>query len=90
MPPESRRQVLLLGTCAALMLVPVTLPVPVLRDLVQARFGISDFAASWFMSINMIGALIAAPIVGVLADRFGGAKPLIVVGLLIDALCFWG
>jgi MFS family permease len=72
-----------------LILMPVTLPVPVLRELVQERFGVSQLLTSLFMSINMIGAVLAAPLAGALADRFGRRKQLVVGALLLDALCFW-
>jgi MFS family permease len=72
-----------------LTLMPVTLPVPVLRELVQERFGVSEFLTSLFMSINMIGATFAAPLAGGLADRFGRRRALVVAALLADALCFW-
>lgn len=83
----SRAIAFLLGLVAALMLAPVTMPVPVLRQLVQARFGVSDLPTSLFMSINMIGALLAAPLVGALADRLARQRALIVVALGVDALC---
>jgi MFS family permease len=72
-----------------LTLMPVTLPVPVLRELVAERFGVSELLTSLFMSINMIGAVLAAPLAGALADRFGRRKQLVVGALLVDALCFW-
>jgi len=46
---------------------PVTLPVPVLRSLVGERFAVSEFLTSIFMSVNMIGAVIAAPLASCLA-----------------------
>jgi MFS family permease len=79
-----------LGLLALLMLLPVTLPVPVLRELVQHRFGVSELATSLFMSINMVGAFLAAPLVGALADRFGRRRALVVAALALDALCFVG
>jgi MFS family permease len=85
----SRWQITLLGVFATLMLVPVTLPVPVLRGVVQDRFEVSDFATSAFMSINMVGALLTAPLAGALSDRFGRQTPWIVMALVLDALCFW-
>jgi MFS family permease len=85
----SRWQIFLLGAFAALILIPVTLPVPVLRTLVQDRFAVSDIQTSWFMAINMVGAFLAAPVAGVLSDRLGRRKPLIVGALLVDAMCFW-
>jgi len=77
------------GLVALLMLVPVTLPVPVLRELVHERFGVSELATSLFMSINMVGAVLAAPLVGALADRLGRRKRIALVALGIDAVCFF-
>lgn len=79
----------LLGGLAVLMLMPMTLPVPVLRDLVLERFAVSEFLTSLFMSINMVGAVLCAPIAGALADRFGGRKQIIVGALVTDAACLW-
>ncbi len=77
-----------LGLLAVLTLLPVTLPVPVLRELVQQRFGVSELATSAFMSINMVGAFFAAPFVGALADRLGRRRALLIAALALDALCF--
>jgi MFS family permease len=81
-------RLLLQGMVALLMLMPVTLPVPVLRALVHERFGVSELLTSAFMSINMLGALLAAPLVGALADRIGHRKRIAVAALGLDALCF--
>jgi MFS family permease len=78
----------LLGLLALLILVPVTLPVPILRALVHERFGVSETLTSLFMSINMVGAFVAAPLGGILADRFGRRRELIVAALVVDGLCF--
>jgi len=77
-------RIALLGVIAVLMLVPVTLPVTVLRGLVQERFAVSELLTSLFMSINMVGAVIAAPLAGAIADRTGRRVPLIVGALLVD------
>jgi MFS family permease len=79
-----------LGLMALLMLLPVTLPVPVLRELVAERFGVSELLTSAFMSINMVGAVLAAPLAGALADRFGHRPLWIGAALALDALCFLG
>lgn len=84
----SQRRVAALGLLAVLILLPVTLPVPVLRELVQERFGVSELLTSLFMSINMVGAVVAAPAAGMLADRFGGRPRMIAAALVLDALCF--
>lgn len=83
-------RVAVLGVMALLMLLPVTLPVPVLRELVAERFGVSELLTSLFMSINMVGAALAAPLAGALADRFGRRPRLIAAALALDALCFLG
>jgi MFS family permease len=79
-----------LGLLAVLTLLPVTLPVPVLRELVQERFGVSELATSLFMSINMVGALLAAPLAGALADHLGGRRALLALALGLDAACLFG
>jgi MFS family permease len=75
----------LLGVLALLMLLPVTMPVTVLRALVHERFGVSELLTSLFMSINMVGAVLAAAPAGALADRFGRRRDWIVAALLADA-----
>ncbi|MBW2272121.1 MAG: MFS transporter [Deltaproteobacteria bacterium] len=79
----------LLGVMALWIMVPVTLPVPVLRELVQERFDVSELATSFFMSINMVGALLAAPLAGAVADRLGRRRALLIGALFADALCFF-
>lgn len=88
-PRPPRATAILLGCVAVLMLAPVTMPVPVLRGLVQTRFAVGDLATALFMSINMVGALVMAPLAGALADRLGRQKGLIVAALCLDALCLW-
>ena len=77
-----------LALLAFATMLPVTLPVPVLRELIQDRFAVSELLTSLFMSINMVGAAFAAPLAGVLADRFGRRPALIAGALGADALCF--
>ncbi len=84
--PYAGARILLLGLLALLMLVPVTLPVTVLRGLVQERFDVSELLTSLFMSINMLGAVFAAPLAGAIADRRGRRTNLIVGALLCDSL----
>ena len=56
--PYPGRRIVVLGVLAVMILVPVTLPVTVLRGLIQERFGVGEFLASLFMSINMVGAVV--------------------------------
>lgn len=77
-----------LGVLALFVMAPVTMPVPVLRELVQERFDVSEFQTSIFMSINMVGALFAAPVAGSVADFLGRRRALLVGGLVADSLLF--
>ncbi len=87
-PVASKMRIALMGLLAVSIMIPVTLPVPILRELVGERFAVSELMTSLFMSINMIGAAVAAPFAGGLADRLGKRRPLVIGALLIDALCF--
>ncbi len=78
----------LLAPLAILIMAPVTLPVPILRSLVGDRFAVSELLTSLFMSVNMVGAAIMAPIAGVLADRIGRRRPLVIGALVADAMLF--
>jgi MFS family permease len=85
MPTLAPWRVAPLGLLAVLTLVPVTLPVTVLRALVHERFGVSETLTSLFMSVNMIGAALAAPLAGALADRLGRRRWIASAALLADA-----
>ncbi|MAG30841.1 MAG: MFS transporter [Deltaproteobacteria bacterium] len=87
-PRVSRVRLATMGLLAIGVMAPVTLPVPVLRELVGERFQVSELLTSLFMSVNMIGAALTAPLAGALADRIGSRRPLVIAALLVDALCF--
>ncbi|MEM9175245.1 MAG: MFS transporter [Myxococcota bacterium] len=87
-PSASRVRIATMGLLAIGIMMPVTLPVPILRELVGERFAVSELLTSLFMSINMVGAAIAAPLAGALADRIGRRRPLVIAALLVDAACF--
>ncbi|MBW2426080.1 MAG: MFS transporter [Deltaproteobacteria bacterium] len=87
-PKVSKPRLAMMGALALAIMAPVTLPVPVLRSLVGDRFEVSELLTSLFMSVNMVGAAIAAPLAGALADRLGRRRPLVIGALLADAACF--
>ena len=77
------------ATIAALLfalMLPVTAMVPVLPALTVERHpDLGDIARHAFMSANMVGALLAAPLAGWLADRGGRRTALIVSALALNA-----
>ena len=87
--PYPGARIAFLGLLAVLILVPVTLPVTVLRALISERFDVSELLTSLFMSINMVGAFVAAPIAGALADRLGRRVEIIVGALLCDGVLLY-
>ena len=89
-PGLSLSRALALAAVTFLLMLPETLPVPVLRGLVVERFGVGDSTATWFMSANMLGALLSAPLLGLWVERSGRRRTLAVVLLLLDALLMQG
>ncbi|MFC1491898.1 MFS transporter, partial [Nitrospinota bacterium] len=68
-----------------LAVLPVTLLVPILKPLVLDRYPVGLFAAHAFLSVNMISAILAAPLVGWLVDRIGRRQPIVVAAFVLDA-----
>ena len=58
----SLRRTIALGVLTFLLMLPETLPVPVLRALVVDRFSVSEALATLFLVANMIGGLVATPL----------------------------
>ena len=74
-----------LGIC--LIMLPVTAVVPLLYDLTEGRFpGRSELDRHLFMSANMAGSLLIAVLAGLLSDRLGKRKILVVPALFAFSL----
>jgi len=67
---------------------PVTMLVAPLKELVAERYDASTFWTSSFMAVNLLGALLAAPLIGYLADRAGSRKRVVASALVADAAFF--
>lgn len=78
-----------IGSIVFLTMLPVTMMVPVLKEVVAVRFGASSFWTHSFMSINMIGAVLVAPFGGALADWIGRRKPVVICALLANSILLW-
>ncbi len=73
------------------LMLPVTGMVPVLPDFTAQRFpGLGQFASHLFMSVNMIGALVGAPLAGLLSDRLGKRRMLAVAALAVNGITLLG
>lgn len=70
-----------------LLMLPVTAMVPLLYQLTEGRYpGLSDLERHLFMSVNMAGALVFAVLAGLLSDRLGRRRHLIVPALAVNGM----
>ncbi|MDZ7632300.1 MAG: MFS transporter [Gemmatimonadaceae bacterium] len=83
-------RLLLVSLATILTLIPVTLLVPGLKELVQVAHGGSASAAHAFMTVNMLSGIIAVPIVMRLQRQFGSVRSWVAALLALDALVFMG
>ncbi len=73
-----------------LALVPVTLLVPGLDELVIVRHGGSEAAAHGFMTVNMLAGMIAVTLLMRRLRRLGDLRSWLAALLLLDAVAFFG
>ena len=66
-----------------------TLLIPAVRSYVALRHGGQDSVMHAFMSVNMLGAIIGAPLLSAFADRTGRRRSLAVTLLYLDGLLLW-
>ncbi len=83
-------RLLLVSLATILTLIPVTLLVPGLKELVQVAHGGSSTAAHAFMTVNMLSGIIAVPLVMRLQRRFGSVSAWVATLLALDAIVFLG
>ncbi len=80
----------LIALATILTLIPVTLLVPGLRELVQIAHDGSASAAHAFMTVNMVSGIIAVPLVMRWQRRAGSVRQWVAVLLALDAVVFLG
>lgn len=66
----------------------LTLCVAGLKELIVDQLGGTTAHATWFFSIESLAYIVFAPLWGLLSDRLGRRKPLIVVGFLASGLFY--
>ena len=80
----------LIAFATILTLIPVTLLVPGLRELVQVAHGGSASAAHAFMTVNMLSGIVAVPLVMRWQRRVGSVRQWVSALLVMDAIVFLG
>ena len=78
----------LIALATILTLIPVTLLVPGLHELVQVRHGGSAAEAHAFMTVNMLSGIIAVPLVMRWQRRAGSVRAWVASLLALDAVVF--
>lgn len=61
-PPAARRSIAFVSLLLLLACLPDAMLPPVLRTLVVERLGATEPQAHWFMAVNLVGALLALPL----------------------------
>lgn len=74
-----------LGVSLFLTMLPVTMMVPVLRELVNDRFQVSTFWAHAFMSINMVAAVLASALISATGDQLRRRRAALLISLMLNA-----
>lgn len=81
-PPPHAAGVLGLG--ALLVMLPVTLIVPGLKESIADRFAVGMFWTHAFMSVNMVGAILSAPLIAWICDRGAPRMRIAALAVLLD------
>jgi len=81
---------LLIALATILTLIPVTLLVPGLHELVQVAHGGSASAAHAFMTVNMLSGILAVPLVMRWQRKVGSVRQWVAALLALDAVVFLG
>jgi MFS family permease len=72
-----------------LTMLPVTMIVPVFKDIVKDRLGGDNLMVSLFMSYAMLGSFLFSPVAGFLSDKFKNRKYFISVFAILDGISFF-
>lgn len=86
--PENAVPAPRLAAATLLLMIPVTLIVPGLKELIADRHAAGDFWTHAFMSVNLIGAMAAFPLIARACDRMASRGRLAAAALVTDAVLF--
>lgn len=85
---KAHRVIGVVGSGILLTMIPVTLLVTVLKELVSLRFAVSSFWTHLFISTSLIGAILFAPLAGLIIDKNKHRRRLLAGALLGNSACF--
>ncbi len=72
-----------------LCMLPVTMIVPVFKDIIKDKLGGDNLMVSYFMSVAMLGSFLFSPVAGFLSDKYGNRKWFITVFSFLDGILFF-
>jgi len=70
-------------------MIPVTMIVPVVKEIVKDRLLGGNLEVAYFTSIPMLGSFLFAPIAGIISDKFQNRKYFIAGFCFLDAFLFY-
>ena len=88
-PPNFRRGILLPSFLLLVAMLNLTLIVTALKELIVDELGGTAAQVGLFFSIEMVAYVLFAPLWGVMSDRWGKRRPLVVVGFLGSAVLYF-
>lgn len=85
---ETRFPILLMALIFFSML-PVTMIVPVLKELIKDKLLSGNMEVALFTSVSMLGSFLFSPIAGFISDKLGNRNRIIALACILDALLFY-
>ncbi|NBU97600.1 MAG: MFS transporter [Spirochaetia bacterium] len=70
-------------------MLPVTMIVPVFKDIVKDKLGGDNLMVSYFMSVAMLGSFLFSPVAGFMSDKLGNRKWFITLFAFLDGIIFF-
>ncbi|NCN11531.1 MAG: MFS transporter [Leptospira sp.] len=72
-----------------LAMLPVTMVVPVLKEMIKDIHLSGNLAVALFTSISMLGSFLFSPIAGMISDKLGNRSNIIGIAAIIDGILFF-
>lgn len=86
---SSKKSVFVLVSLIFLSMLPVTMVVPVIKDIVKDRMSAGNLESALFTSLSMLGSFLFSPVAGYLSDKLQNRKTIITLACLLDSVLFY-